>query len=192
MCVTAHLLTASRLVLLLPILLLLGQGSSSEHHWLAFGLFLLAGITDYLDGWVARRAGCTSALGTFFDPLADKLLANLLLVFLACRYPDWVPLWMVLLLLARELAVQGFRSMAPCVGVLIRTGRVSKLKLVLQLIAIGTALAGLGWEAGAPILQPATWVALGLAVVTAIWSMLSLFWNNADLWHRTPLRLEQR
>lgn len=192
MCLIAHLLTASRLVLLVPILLLLGQGGGFERHWLAFGLFLLGGMTDFLDGWVARRAGCAGAMGTFFDPLADKVFANLLLVLLAARHPDWVPLWVVLLLLAREFAVQGLRSMAPCVGVLIRTGWVSKLKLIFQLIATGTALAGLAWEAAAPILQPATWVALGLAVAAGLWSMLSLFWNNADLWRRTPLTLEQR
>lgn len=192
MCITAHLLTASRLVLLVPILVLLGEGSTPERYALAFGLFLLGGLTDFLDGWVARRAGCVSAIGTFFDPLADKIFANLLLVLLTCHHPDWVPLWVVLLLLARELAVQGLRGMAPCVGVLIRTGWVSKLKLVFQLIALGAALGGLAWAGAAPVLRPATWVALGLAVATGLWSMIELFWRHADLWRRDPLVLEER
>lgn len=187
-----HLLTASRLLLLLPILALLIGGGSAEAHWVAFGLFLLAGVTDFLDGWAARRIGSASNIGTFFDPLADKIFANLLLVFLACEHPDWIPVWMVLLLLGREFAVQGFRSMTPCLGVVISTGRISKLKLVFQLIATGTALAGLGWEAAGPVLQPATWLALALALATGLWSMLSLFWSNADLWTRAPLRMEQR
>jgi phosphatidylglycerophosphate synthase len=76
--------------------------------------------------------------------------------------------------------------------VVIGTGRISKLKLVFQLIATGTALAGLGWEGAAPLLQPATWLALGLAVATGLWSMVSLFWYNADLWRRAPLEMEQR
>lgn len=188
----AHLLTASRLILLLPILFLLAEGGSPQAHWLAFGLFVAAGATDLLDGWVARRLGCASSLGTFFDPLADKIFANVLLVFLAFHHPSWVPLWVVLVLLAREFAVQGFRSMTPCLGVVIGTGRISKLKLIFQLIATGTALAGLGWEIAAPLLQPATWVALGLAVATGLWSMVTLFWNNADLWRRAPLEMEQR
>ncbi len=192
MCLTAHLLTASRLVLLVPILLLLEPGGGPERHWLAFGLFLLAGATDFLDGWVARRGGCAGAIGTFFDPLADKVFANLLLVLLAARHPGWVPLWVVLLLLAREFAVQGLRSMAPCVGVLIRTGRISKLKLVFQLIATGTALAGLAWNEAAPFLRPATWLALGLAVATGLWSLGELFWRHSDLWGREPILLERR
>lgn len=187
-----HLLTASRLLLLFPILFLLAEDSGAKAHWLAFGLFLLAGATDFLDGWAARRSGCASNIGTFFDPLADKIFANVLLVFLACRHPAWMPMWMVLLLLGREFAVQGFRSMTPCLGVVISTGRVSKLKLVFQLIATGTALAGLGWETAEPVLRPAAWLALALAVATGLWSMLTLFWHNADLWTRAPLQMEER
>jgi len=187
-----NLLTASRLVLLLPVMGLLSAGQGAAAHWLAFALFLAAALTDWLDGWAARRIGCTSNIGTFFDPLADKIFANVLLVFLACYHPEWVPLWVALLLLARELAVQGFRSMTPCLGVVVQTGRISKLKLVFQLIAVGTTLAGLGWVAAAPVLQPLTWIALGLSIATGFWSMLTLFRNNWDLWGRPPIDLEQR
>jgi len=185
-----NLLTASRLVLLLPIMVLLAGDSAA--HWWAFGLFLLASVTDWLDGWAARRLGCASNIGVFFDPLADKVFANVLLIFLACRYPAWVPLWVVLLLLTREFAVQGFRSIAPSLGVVIGTGTVSKLKLVFQLIAAGTALAGLGWESAAPVLLAATWVSLALAMITGFWSMFTLFRDNADLWGRLPIELENR
>jgi CDP-diacylglycerol--glycerol-3-phosphate 3-phosphatidyltransferase len=186
-----NLLTASRLLLLLPIMGLLSLGDTWA-HWLAFALFLIASITDWLDGWAARRLGCTSNLGIFFDPLADKVFANVLLVYLGCRHPDWVPLWVVLVLLAREFVVQGFRSMTPCLGVVISTGMVSKLKLVFQLIATGTTLAGLGWEAAEPLLRPATWVALALSLGTGLWSMLTLFRDNADLWGRKPIEIEKR
>jgi CDP-diacylglycerol--glycerol-3-phosphate 3-phosphatidyltransferase len=185
-------LTASRLVLLLPIMGLLTSDAGALAHWWAFGLFLLASVTDWLDGWAARRLGCASNIGTFFDPLADKVFANVLLIFLACRYPLWVPLWVVLLLLIRELAVQGFRSMAPCLGVVISTGTASKLKLVFQLVAAGTTLAGLGWDLAGPVLLAATWVALALAMITGFWSMFTLFRDNADLWGRSPIELERR
>ena len=117
-----HALTASRLVLLLPVMGLLATTQGTTALRLTFCLFLLAALTDAVDGWTARRFGCVSNLGIFFDPLVDKVMANVLLVFLASRYPDWLSLWMVLLLLAREFAVQGFRSMAPCLGVVIGTG----------------------------------------------------------------------
>jgi len=187
-----NLLTASRLILLLPIMVLLGGDFAAWGHWLAFALFLVAGATDVLDGWSARRLDCTSNLGVFFDPLADKVLANVLLVFLACQQPLWIPMWAVLLLLAREFVVQGFRSITPCLGVVIGTGRNSKLKLVFQLIAVGTTLAGLGWEQAAPVLRPATWLALALALATGLWSMGTLLWKNRDLWHRSTLEIERR
>jgi len=188
-----NLLTASRLALLLPIMVLLaGDDGVVAHYWWALGLFLLASATDFVDGWAARRLGCATIIGTFFDPLADKVFANVLLIFLACRYPLWVPLWVVLLLLTREFVVQGFRSMAPCLGVVISTGMVSKLKLVFQLVAAGTALAGLGWEPAGPVLLVATWLALALATITGFWSMFTLFRDNADLWGRSPVELERR
>jgi CDP-diacylglycerol--glycerol-3-phosphate 3-phosphatidyltransferase len=187
-----NVLTASRLVLLLPVMLLLAMASDASSYRLAFGLFLIAALTDTLDGWAARRLQCVSDIGTFFDPLVDKVLANVLLVFLACHYPDWIPLWMVLLLLAREFAVQGFRSMAPCVGVLIRTEMLSKLKLVFQLVAAGALLAGQAWQELAGFAKPVAWTSLALALLSGYASMISIFHRNADLWSRPPLEMEQR
>jgi len=187
-----HVLTASRLVLLLPVMGLLATTEGTTAYRLTFGLFLLAALTDAVDGWTARRFGCVSNLGTFFDPLVDKVMANVLLVFLASRYPDWLPLWMVLLLLAREFAVQGFRSMAPCVGVVIRTDRLSKLKLVFQLTAAGAVLAGMGWQELATIARPVAWTSLALALASGYLSMLALFLRNSDLWSRPALEMEQR
>jgi CDP-diacylglycerol--glycerol-3-phosphate 3-phosphatidyltransferase len=185
-------LTASRLAFLIPIMLLIhGSADAIAYRW-AFGLFVLAAATDALDGWAARRLDCASNIGTFFDPLVDKIFANILLISLACSHPSWIPLWAVLLLLARELAVQGFRSMTPCLGVVIGTGQMNKLKLVFQLVAAGAALAGLAWEAAAPVLRPAAWLALGLALATGFWSMFTLFRSNADLWRRSPIDMEQR
>ncbi|MCL5270471.1 MAG: CDP-alcohol phosphatidyltransferase family protein [bacterium] len=185
-------LTAARLVLLLPIMYLLGRGQDGAAYWAAFGLFLAAGATDFLDGWAARRLGCASNIGIFFDPLVDKIFANVLLVDLMVRHPDWIPPWIILLLLAREFAVQGFRSMAPCKGVVLRTGMPNKLKLVFQLLATGTALAGLGWAAAARPLLVATWLLLGLSLAFGYYSMAQLFWRNRDLWARPAVRMEIR
>ena len=191
MCWIPNLLTLSRIALLLPVIVLFERGTPVA-LWCAFAVFLTASITDALDGWAARRLNCAGSIGIFLDPLADKIFANVLLIYLASRHPDWIPLWAVLLLLAREFAVQGFRSVAPCLGVVISTGQMNKLKLVFQLIAAGTTLAGVAWEAAAFLLRPLTWIALGLALLTGLWSMLALFRENRDLWQRKPLEMERR
>ena len=184
-------LTLSRIVLLVPILALYDLGTPIP-QFTAFGLFLVASLTDALDGWAARRLGCASNIGLFLDPMVDKIFANVLLIWLACSHPDWVPLWAALLLLGREFAVQGFRSMAPCLGVVISTGAMNKWKLVFQLIAAGITLVGLAWQPAVFILQPLAWIALGLALFTGIWSMVGLFWANRDLWRREPVKMEVR
>ncbi|MET0070583.1 MAG: CDP-diacylglycerol--glycerol-3-phosphate 3-phosphatidyltransferase [Candidatus Thiodiazotropha sp.] len=184
-------LTLSRILFLLPIIALLEGSTPGARMW-GFALFLAASFTDGLDGWFARRYGCESNIGIFLDPLADKIFANLLLLYLASHHPTWIPLWVALLMLAREFAVQGFRSMAPCLGVVLRTGQMNKWKLVFQLIAIGACMVGLAWEQASRPMLIITWLALGLMLFTGIWSMLALFWSNRDLWQRQPLRMELR
>jgi CDP-diacylglycerol--glycerol-3-phosphate 3-phosphatidyltransferase len=191
MCWIPNALTLSRLVLLLPVIMLFETGTMSAQWW-AFTLFLAACITDALDGWAARRLNCAGNIGVFLDPLADKIFANVLLIYLACHHPDWIPLWAVLILLAREFAVQGFRSMAPCLGIIISTGQMNKLKLVFQLIATGTTMTGMVWNEAEFLLRLLTWISLGLALLTGIWSMLALFRENHDLWRRKPLKMERR
>ncbi|WP_020565153.1 CDP-diacylglycerol--glycerol-3-phosphate 3-phosphatidyltransferase [Methylosarcina fibrata] len=185
-------LTLSRILLLLPVMGMLAEAENTITFQLAFGLFLIAALTDLVDGWAARRWHCVSNVGAFLDPLADKIMSNVLLVFLACRYPAWISLWMVLLLLAREFAVQGFRSMAPCLGVVIRTELLSKLKTLFQLVAAGAVLAGLGWKNLESIAAPVALVSLILALASGYISMAMIFIRNADLWSRRPLDMEPR
>ncbi len=187
-----NLITLFRLALLLPILILLALSPGERSFQGAFALFGIAALLDAADGWVARRWNCTSPAGAFLDPLTDKITCILLLVFLACRYPDWVSLWLVLPLIAREFAVQGFRSLAPCAGVLLRTDQLSKVKTLFQLISIGAVLAGLGWENLAGIAFPAAQIFLLLAVGSGCLSLVMIFIRNADLWSRRPLPMEMR
>lgn len=185
-------LTISRIILLLPVMGLLATAEDAAVYRWAFGLFMVSALTDLVDGWAARRFDCVSNVGAFLDPLADKIMSNVLLVFLTCRYPAWIPLWMVLLLLAREFAVQGFRSMAPCLGVVIRTELLSKLKTLFQLIAAGAVLAGLGWESLAGLAAPVALTSLVLALLSGYVSMTMIFVRNVDLWSRKPLDMEPR
>lgn len=185
-------LTITRIILVLPVMILLSTAQDAAPFRLAFGLFIIASLTDLVDGWTARYLNCVSNVGAFLDPLADKIMANVLLVFLACRYPDWLPLWAVLLILAREFAVQGFRSMAPCMGVVIRTDLLSKLKTLFQLVTAGAIVAGLGWDMLAGIAKVVALVSLTLALLSSYVSMILIFIRNTDLWSRRPLKMESR
>ena len=159
---------------------------------IAFGIFLLGSFSDLLDGWLARLLACTSNLGAFLDPLADKIMTNVLLVFMACRHPEQMPLWMVLSLLAREFAVQGFRSMAPCVGVVIKTDLLSKLKTFFQLFSLGSLMVGMGWPALWNIAAPLSFINLSLALASGYLSMVLIFYRNRDIWARSALIMQNR
>ena len=185
-------LTVLRIILVFPVMLLLVSAHEAITYQLVFFLFLTAALTDLLDGWLARHLECVSNVGAFLDPLADKIMSNVLLVFLSCRYPEIIPLWIVLLLLAREFAVQGFRSMAPCMGVVIRTELLSKLKTFFQLMALGSVLIGLGWGSLADIARYVALISLILALVSGYVSMTMIFIRNSDLWSRQPLDMQSR
>lgn len=185
-------ITLSRIVLVMPMVALLWASPDIDDYQLVFGLFLLAALTDLLDGWLARRWQCTSAIGAFLDPLADKVIANVMLVFLASRHGDWLGMMPVLMILAREFAVQGFRSMALCVGVILSTDLLSKLKTFFQLVAVGAVLAGLGWPVLTELAQGVSAGFLLLALLASYISMILMFVRNADLWQRSTVTLQRR
>lgn len=112
--------------------------------YLAVIVFLVAALTDYFDGWVARRYGATSDLGTLLDPIADKILVMAGLVMLAAQPPDaagpWVPGWLVVLVLGREMWVTGLRAAAASRRSIVPAGLAGKIKVVLQVAAVSLLL----------------------------------------------------
>ena len=105
---------------------------------LACVLFLIAAISDALDGYLARRLGLVTVVGKFLDPLADKLIVLSTLVILAAA--GRAPAWLVVVLLTRELAVTGLRAIASQQGLVIAAGRGGKIKTALQLVGIAFLL----------------------------------------------------
>lgn len=97
-------------------------------------MFIIAGITDGLDGLMARRLGLTSRLGVYLDPIADKLLVSSVLITLS--YYRMVPLWVTILIVAREFIINGLRSFYATEGIVIYPSLSGKLKTTLQLIGI--------------------------------------------------------
>lgn len=148
-----NLVTLSRLMLVFPLVFCFEAGLN---RW-ALVLFLLASGTDWLDGYLARRLGQTTALGAMLDPLVDKVLVTAALLALASR--NLVPAWSVTLILSREFLITGLRSAAAEEGISIPASIWGKAKTLVQVTAIALFLLP------APSLAfPLYWVAVGLTV----------------------------
>jgi CDP-diacylglycerol--glycerol-3-phosphate 3-phosphatidyltransferase len=128
-----NILTMAR-VAVVPAVLYFIDNYSPTRSFIATLLYVGASVTDFLDGWLARRRGQVSVLGKFLDPLADKLIVMAALVFLV--QTGRAPAWLVVALLARELAVTGLRSIATTEGLVIAASQGGKAKTALQLVGI--------------------------------------------------------
>lgn len=132
-------------------------------------IFGLAVLTDYLDGWLARRRNQVTRLGILLDPLADKLLtAAALLSLVELRV---LPAWMVLIVIGRELAVTALRNIAAARGVLIPASALGKGKMVTQVVAIFLLLLG----QVEPRLMPVAWLTVWLMIAVALVSGADYF-----------------
>jgi CDP-diacylglycerol--glycerol-3-phosphate 3-phosphatidyltransferase len=129
-------------------------------------IFGLAALTDWLDGHLARRRGQVTTLGQLLDPLADKLLITAALVSLVQM--SLVPAWMAAVIIGRELAVTGLRSLAQSRGVIMPASSLGKLKMTAQIVAVLTLLVAEGlWRPLMPIGLLALWVSVAIAFVSA-------------------------
>ena len=127
-------------------------------NWLALALFVLAAVTDFLDGYLARAMNQHSSLGRMLDPIADKLLVGVLLLVLAAvgRIGDW-SLIPAAVILSREILVSGLREFLAGLQVSVPVTWLAKWKTTLQLIALGFLVVG---PAGDAILPPTTLIGL--------------------------------
>lgn len=97
-------------------------------------VFIFAAITDWMDGYIARRSNMVTSMGKFLDPLADKLLiCSVLIMFVML---EWAPAWVVIVIVCRELIVTGLRALALDEGIVLAADRFGKAKTVLQIAAI--------------------------------------------------------
>jgi CDP-diacylglycerol---glycerol-3-phosphate 3-phosphatidyltransferase len=112
---------------------------------LAAAIFVLAAITDGLDGYLARKHGQISSVGMLLDPMADKLLVAAGLILLVKLTPNLMPPWIAVLVLGREFLITGLRSVAVREGFAIQARDVGKLKMVVQIVAVVSAVFAHGW-----------------------------------------------
>lgn len=133
-------ITLARL-LLVPLFVALLIDPTPLSKNIAVAVFVIAALTDYVDGAIARKFGVISDFGKLFDPLADKLLVMAALIMLVGLRDDmygdpWVPGWMVFLVLAREIWITGMRGVSASKGLVVPAAGAGKIKNVLQMVAI--------------------------------------------------------
>lgn len=170
-------LTYLRLLLVPVFVWLMHDQPSPLFIAIALLVFGLAGLTDYFDGLIARTYKATTNTGKLLDPLADKILVMAALVMMVGQRSNldaspWVPAWMVVVLLAREVWITGLRAVAASNGRIIPAGHLGKIKTTLQMVAIPMIMLhyALGpWGENMPL----RFVGLNLlflAVAFSIWS----------------------
>lgn len=163
-------------IFLVPLLVVVLLTRARISVLLGAGIFGLAVLTDYLDGYLARRNNQVTRLGMLLDPLADKLLTTA--AFLSLVERDAAPAWMVTIVIGRELAVTALRSIADQKGFAIPASPLGKGKMALQVVAIFLLLLALEW----PVLrmpgEVVLWLVVGAALVSGA-DYFRRFWRLA-------------
>ena len=126
-------LTVSRFILTLAFLAVLFSGVP-YHETIALALFIMAGVSDILDGEIARRRKLITNFGILMDPLADKIIVCT--AFIAFVGLNWLPAWMAVVVVARELAITGLRLLAASKNVVLAAERYGKHKTISQIVSI--------------------------------------------------------
>jgi CDP-diacylglycerol--glycerol-3-phosphate 3-phosphatidyltransferase len=130
-----NLLSIFRILLVPPLVVVLLTKFDGKEWW-GLGLFLLAALMDFLDGYLARKRQEVTRLGTLLDPAADKILVSAAFISLVELDPNVVPAWMVVVIIAREFAVTSLRSFAAAESLVIPAGVSGKIKTIVQIVAI--------------------------------------------------------
>ncbi len=167
-----NLLTYGRIIAIPVILILLFDGSDWA-RWSAMILFVVASVTDFLDGWIARAWQLGSTLGQVLDPIADKLLVSACLFMLVAdgTIEGW-SVWAAIVILSREILVSGLREFLAGLQVGMPVTQLAKWKTAIQMIALGFLLAG---PAGDRVFAYTTRVGLVLLWVAAVVTMVTGF-----------------
>ncbi len=155
-----------------------GFGVALGNEMLALVIFLVAAFTDMLDGYLARKWSQITTLGMLLDPIADKLLISASLIALV--EVRAVPAWMVILIIGRDFAISGLRSIAMSEGYLIPASDLGKSKMVLQVAAVGMAMASIRHAEWQPLTTFVLWASVVFTLVSAI-DYARQFWRKIDV-----------
>ena len=160
-------ITLSRIAIV-PVILLLAAMETKWSCFFATLFFVVAALSDLVDGYLARKNNLITSLGKFLDPLADKVLvSSVLIMFVELA---WVPAWIVIVIICRDLMVTGLRAVASDEGVVIAADKYGKWKTTLQMIALVPLLLHHDWF-GLPLISLGTmllYVSLFLTVFSGV------------------------
>ncbi len=163
-------------------------GHNGQRELLAAAVFMVAAITDLLDGYLARKRIQVSSMGILLDPLADKLLISGALIALVQFNPRIVPAWVAVLVIGREFLVTGLRNIAAVEGFTIAASDLGKLKMVLQIVAVTAAILDHRWMQWSIygliidvelIARLAIWFMVIVALISAV-DYFAAFWSKID------------
>jgi CDP-diacylglycerol---glycerol-3-phosphate 3-phosphatidyltransferase len=182
-----NLLTLFR-IFLVPLLVAALVQQNFAIHWghkllvandfFALILFLAAALTDLLDGYLARRWKQVTTVGTLLDPVADKLLISAALISLV--QTRLLPGWMVILIISREFAVSGLRSIAAAEGYTIKAGELGKSKMALQVLGVALIMLSIRWPELHGFALIAMWAVVIFGLASAI-DYFRKFWRKVDM-----------
>ena len=173
---TATKITLAR-VALIPAYLVtmyLSYGQANLWMYLSLAIFIIASLTDFIDGYIARNYNQTTDFGKFLDPLADKLLT----IAAMAMYCEWgvFPAWALMIVLTREFAVSGLRMVAGPKGKVIAAGKSGKFKTASTMVGLCVMMALPGHDV-------LNWIVIGLIVATTVYSGVEYFIQNWNcLW----------
>ncbi len=151
--------------------------SPVPNELLALAVFLAAAATDMLDGYLARKWKQITTVGTLLDPIADKLLVSAALISLV--QVRVIPAWMTIIVIGREFAISGLRSIAAAEGYVIKASDLGKTKLVLQVIAISFLVLSIRWSNLHPIAMAWMWAVVAISLLSAF-AYFRSFWGSID------------
>jgi len=185
-------ITMSRIVMIPLLLWILSphfpwQGNGAQEI-VASVLFVLASITDGLDGYLARRRGQITTMGMLLDPLADKIMVTGAIIALVAYNPQIVKVWIAVVIVAREFVISGLRSIASSEGFTIQASDLGKLKTVVQIVSVTSAILAHHWQQWqiGVLVIPVRWYAVAAIYFTVLVSTISAidyfigFWKQID------------
>ncbi|MBR6223983.1 MAG: CDP-diacylglycerol--glycerol-3-phosphate 3-phosphatidyltransferase [Lachnospiraceae bacterium] len=168
-------LTILRVILVPVFLVFLMVPDIPGGKWIALGIFIAASLTDTADGMIARKYNLITNFGKFMDPLADKLLVDSALI--AFVEMGRISAWIVIVIIAREFIISGFRLVASDKGVVIAAGIWGKVKTVVQMIMIGVLIADIGND----VFHVIETILIYASLVLTIVSLIDYLMQNKDV-----------
>ena len=162
-----NLLSICRILLVPPLVVVLLTKFPGK-EFVGLGLFLLAALMDFLDGFLARRRNQVTRLGTLLDPAADKILVSAAFISLVELDHELVPAWMVVVILAREFAVSSLRSFAAAENLVIPSGVSGKVKTIVQIVSIALLIIYQQLDKFRHLAPISLWVALLVTVYSGV------------------------